>query len=145
MKALIKQILIQHWYFSLPTILLIAAFICYYFKSTVKSIIDDTLKREVNGKLHWSPTKLTMASAWWVVLWSYHYDLIKSGFNEFAFGTLTAVALGSKITDAVSKKLNPLVQPPPTMDTKTTETTITNNKMVKTETEKKDNDTTQEP
>jgi hypothetical protein len=59
-----------------------------------------------DGSYKWSRTSLTMATAWLAVLWSYHYCLIKYGFNEYAFGSLVAVALGVKVTDAWSKKLN---------------------------------------
>ena len=71
--------------------------------SVVNSIINDTLK--INGK--WSRTSLTMLTAWVSVLWSYHYDVIKNGFNETAFGLMLGVAVGVKVTDAWSKKLNP--------------------------------------
>lgn len=86
-------------------------------RGVLNSIVDDTLKREINGKRYWSPTKLTMASAWFIVVWSYIYDLIKNGFNETAFMVLTGVALGAKVTDAWSKKMNPLVQPKKNEDT----------------------------
>ena len=48
-----------------------------------------------------------MFTAWLVVLWSYHYDIIKNGFDSNAFSVMVCVALGSKITDAISKKINP--------------------------------------
>lgn len=69
------------------------------------------MKREIGGKLVWSATRLTMASAWFISIWSYHYDLIHNGFNQTAFDVLVLVALGTKITDAYSKKLNPGQQP----------------------------------
>lgn len=76
--------------------------------SFIKNIINDTLKRkDETGLLVWSRTSLTMASAWATVLWSYIHYTIKDGFNEAAFYALVGVALGAKVTDAVSKKLNP--------------------------------------
>lgn len=67
------------------------------------SIINDTLK--INGK--WSRTSLTMFTAWMAVLWSYVYDIVKTGFNYQAFLVMVVVATGIKVTDAWSKKLNP--------------------------------------
>lgn len=91
----------------------VAIFIVIKFKGFVQNLAEDTLKRKGEDRqMHWSPTKLTMFSAWVVVLYSYHYDLIKNGFNETAFMVLTGVALGAKVTDAWSKKMNPLVQAP---------------------------------
>ena len=77
----------------------------------VSAIIDDTLKRkDAEGILRFSRTSLTMFSAWVVVLWSYIHYTIKDGFNEAAFYALIGVALGSKVTDAWSKKLDPTVK-----------------------------------
>lgn len=74
----------------------------------INDIINDTLKRaDDNGVLRWSRTSLTMFTAWIAVLWSYHYALIKYGFNETAFGLVIGVALGAKVTDAWSKKMTP--------------------------------------
>ena len=72
------------------------------------AITVDTLKR--NGK--WSRTSLTMATAWAMCMISYVYDFIKNGLNLEAFGIFVGVALGAKVADAWSKKLDPLVQPP---------------------------------
>ena len=78
----------------------------------MRSIVEDTLKRkDQTGTLRWSATKLTMATAWFIALLSYVYDFIKNGFNFEAFLVLVGVALGSKVTDAWSKKIDPLVQP----------------------------------
>lgn len=68
----------------------------------IKEVSNDTLKRD--GK--WSRTSLTMATAWWASITVFLLDFFKNGFNEFAFGTMVAVALGSKISDALSNKLN---------------------------------------
>ena len=80
--------------------------------SFITAIIDDTLKRKdpVTGELVWSRTSLTMLSAWATVLWSYIHYTIKDGFNESAFYGLLGVALGAKVTDAWSKKLDPTVK-----------------------------------
>lgn len=76
--------------------------------SWVKDIINDTLKKkDAAGNLKFSRTSLTMASAWLVVVWSYIHFTIKDGFNEVSFGIMVSVALGAKITDAWSKKINP--------------------------------------
>lgn len=76
--------------------------------SWINEVINDTLKRPgADGKLKWSRTSLTMASAWLVVLWSYIHFTIKDGFNETSFSIMVGVALGVKVTDAWSKKINP--------------------------------------
>ena len=73
----------------------------------VNTLVNDTFKRE--GK--WSVTRLTMGTAWFACLYSYFYDLTKNGFNLEAFLILVGVALGAKVTDAYSKKLNPETPP----------------------------------
>lgn len=92
--------------------LLFGAAISILFKiksisSVANGIINDTLK--IDGK--WSRTSLTMLTAWVTVLWSYHYDVIRNGFNETAFGLMLSVAVGVKVTDAISKKINPQIKP----------------------------------
>lgn len=74
----------------------------------IQKIIDDTLK--VDGR--WSKTAIITASAWAVVLWSFHYDLIKNGFNITAWGFLLTVATGNKLVNAYSKKVDPTIVPP---------------------------------
>lgn len=68
-----------------------------------KKLVDDTLKKR--GK--WSTTLLTMASAWLIVIITYLIDFVKNGLNETTFGIMIGVALGSKITNAVSNKIDP--------------------------------------
>lgn len=68
----------------------------------IQDIINDTLKKD--GK--WSRTSLTMATAWWSVLSIYVIDYIRNGFRMEAFMIMVGVALGSKISDALSTKLN---------------------------------------
>ena len=73
------------------------------FPPLLKSIFNDTLK--VDGK--WSRTSLTMFTAWIASLHMAFYDLYKNGFRMEVFVTLVGVALGSKVTDSISKKINP--------------------------------------
>ena len=76
-----------------------------FFKFIVRvitAIVNDTLKGP-DGK--WSRTSLTMATAWWASLYVFIADFYLHGFNEFSFGIFASVALGSKISDAISKKM----------------------------------------
>lgn len=68
----------------------------------LSKIVNDTLKKD--GK--WSRTSLTMHTAWLSCLIAFFYDLFTSGFNEYAFYGMLSVALGSKVTDAWSNKIN---------------------------------------
>jgi hypothetical protein len=67
----------------------------------MSDIAHDTLTKD--GK--WSRTSLTMFTAWLFALAFATYDLIKNGFHFEVFLTLVGVALGSKIVDAHSKRL----------------------------------------
>lgn len=67
-----------------------------------KAIVNDTLKKD--GK--YSRTSLTMASAWFLVVVTYVYDFIRNGMHMEAFIIMVGVALGSKISDALSTRLN---------------------------------------
>lgn len=90
--------------------ILIVGFILWRLKvlgDIIAGIVNDTLKRD--GK--WSRTSFTMLTAWFAALSSYVYDFIKNGFNFEAFMVLVGVALGVKVTDAWSKKIDPLIQP----------------------------------
>lgn len=73
----------------------------------LKAILVDTLK--VDGR--WSRTSLTMFTAWIASLHMAYYDMYKNGFHMEVFLTLVGVALGSKVTDSISKKINPPVPP----------------------------------
>jgi hypothetical protein len=75
----------------------------FWFVNIVNKILSDTLKK--NGK--WSTTLLTMFTAWVAVLITYLVDFIKGGYklNETAFCIIVAVALGSKITNSLSNKI----------------------------------------
>lgn len=72
---------------------------CNFFNK----LFSDTLKKE--GK--WSTTLLTMATAWFACLLTYLIDFAKGGFklNETAFCLMLAVALGSKVANSVSNKI----------------------------------------
>lgn len=68
----------------------------------ISEIANDTLKRDNM----WSRTSLTMFTAWlWVIIIA-TVDYIKTGFHFEVWCTMVAVALGVKVTDAWSKKLN---------------------------------------
>ena len=67
----------------------------------MKQIIEDTLKK--NGK--WSRTSLTMFSAWLIVVTMVFFDLYKEGFRFDVFVTMVGVALGSKLTDSIGKRV----------------------------------------
>jgi hypothetical protein len=69
--------------------------------SLVADIANDTLKKD--GK--WSRTSLTMFSAWLCAIVFALYDLNKNGFHFEVFLTFVGVALGSKLVDAQSKRL----------------------------------------
>lgn len=73
-----------------------------YTVSLISEIANDTLKRD--GL--WSRTSLTMFTAWiWVIIIA-SVDYCKSGFKFEVWCTMVAVALGVKVTDAWSKKIN---------------------------------------
>lgn len=89
-------------------------FLSNMFPPLLKAILNDTLK--VDGK--WSRTSLTMFTAWLASLHMAYYDMYKNGFHMEVFLTLVGVALGSKVTDSISKKINPVQTstPPPQPD-----------------------------
>lgn len=103
MKAIFENIWIILIAGGLIGLSILFLFRIKYISNTANSIINDTLKRD--GK--WSPTRLTMFTAWVTAIWSYHYDVIKNGFDYQAFLVMVGVALGAKVTDAWSKKINP--------------------------------------
>lgn len=67
----------------------------------LNDIINDTLKRD--GK--WSRTSLTMATAWFAVLFTYAWDFCVEGFRMDAFTVMVGVALGVKWVDSKSKQI----------------------------------------
>ena len=71
----------------------------------VKNLTRDTLKKKVEGGYRWSRTSLTMFSAWLIAVYMVIFDLYKEGFRYDVFVTMVGVALGSKLTDSISKKM----------------------------------------
>jgi len=69
--------------------------------SLFSQITNDTLKKE--GKF--SRTSLTMFTAWFFALSFALFDFIDKGLRFDVWVTLVGVALGSKLTDAYSKKI----------------------------------------
>jgi len=70
-------------------------------KNIITQIINDTLKKE--GKF--SRTSLTMFSAWFASLVMSTIDFAFNGLRFDVWCVLVGVALGSKITDSFSKKI----------------------------------------
>ena len=70
-------------------------------KRHLTSLINDTLKKD--GK--WSRTSLTMFSAWKLVIFMVIFDLYKEGFRYDVFVTMVGVALGTKLTDSIGKRV----------------------------------------
>ena len=70
-------------------------------KRHIIALINDTLKKD--GK--WSRTSLTMFSAWNLVSFMVIFDLYKEGFRYDVFVTMVGVALGTKLTDSVGKRI----------------------------------------
>lgn len=62
-----------------------------------------SLKR--NGK--YSPTLLTMFTAWVTAMGIAWIDFFQSGFRSETFWAFVSIGAGIKITDAISKKLTP--------------------------------------
>jgi len=75
-------------------------------KHIIKQLVQDTLMKYEGDRLRYSRTSLTMFSAWLLVIYMTVYDLYKEGFRYDVFATMVAVALGTKITDSFSKKIN---------------------------------------
>jgi uncharacterized membrane protein YjjP (DUF1212 family) len=76
----------------------------FWIYTILGKLASDTLKKE--GK--WSTTLLTMFTAWMAVLVTYLIDFAKNDFklNETAFGIMVVIALGSKITNSFSNKID---------------------------------------
>jgi len=71
------------------------------------NIINDTLKKKLeDGSARWSRTSLTMFSAWITVLATAVTDYCKHGLRYDVWIALVAVALGSKISNSLSERLN---------------------------------------
>ena len=73
----------------------------------IRDIINDTLKKKTSdGVVRWSRTSLTMFSAWIISILMAAQHQIKNGFDYQVFLTFVVVAGGTKISDAISQKLN---------------------------------------
>jgi len=70
-------------------------------KKHLTNLINDTLKKD--GK--WSRTSLTMFSAWKLVIFMVIFDLYKEGFRYDVFATMVGIALGTKLTDSIGKRV----------------------------------------
>jgi hypothetical protein len=70
-------------------------------KRHIIELVNDTLKKD--GK--WSRTSLTMFSAWKLVIFMVIFDLYKEGFRYDVFVTMVGVALGTKLTDSIGKRV----------------------------------------
>ena len=70
-------------------------------KRHIIALVNDTLKKD--GK--WSRTSLTMFSAWKLVIFMVIFDLYKEGFRYDVFVTMVGVALGTKLTDSIGKRV----------------------------------------
>jgi Na+/proline symporter len=107
------QTIITYVGLGLFTIILLFALV--KIKDTIKmlsDIADDTLKKpDKKGVLKWSRTSLTMFTAWVVSIYMAMYDMYNHGFKYEVFLAFVGVALGSKIADGFSKKLDPTVGP----------------------------------
>lgn len=75
-------------------------------KIPLKDLVNDTLKKyDENGVLRFSRTSLTMFSAWLIAVFMALVDFTFSGFRLDVWMTFVGVALGTKITDSLSKKI----------------------------------------
>lgn len=71
----------------------------------MRRVLRDTLMKLEDGKFRYSRTSLTMFSAWLIVVYMVIYDLYKEGFRYDVFVTMVSVALGTKLTDSIGKKI----------------------------------------
>ena len=76
-------------------------------KNPFTNIINDTLKKKLeDGSTRWSRTSLTMFSAWVTATVMAIADYCKHGLRYDVWLALVAVALGSKISNSLSERLN---------------------------------------
>ena len=71
-------------------------------KKTFNKIVRDTLMK----KGVYSRTSLTMFSAWFLAYVMASVDFFYNGLRYDVWLTLVGVALGSKLTDSISKKIH---------------------------------------
>jgi hypothetical protein len=74
-------------------------------RELIKALTRDTLQKKVEGEYKWSRTSLTMFTAWLIVIYMVFFDLYKEGFRYDVFVTMVGVALGSKLTDSIGKRV----------------------------------------
>lgn len=75
-------------------------------KIPFNELVNDTLKKyDEKGVLRFSRTSLTMFSAWLIAVLMAVLDFIFNGFRLDVWMTFVGVALGTKITDSLSKKI----------------------------------------
>jgi len=70
-------------------------------KAVLKELLSDTLKKE--GK--WSRTSLTMFTSFAICVLVGLIDFFAHGYNSEVFFGFLSVAVGSKISDAFSRKI----------------------------------------
>ena len=71
-------------------------------KTVLKELFSDTLKKD--GK--WSRTSLTMLTSFSICVLVGLIDFCVRGYNSEVFFGFLSVAVGSKISDAFSKKIH---------------------------------------
>ncbi len=114
--------------------LLFIFYVLRKFSEQVSIFVQDTLKeKQLDGTWKWSKTALTMASAWYSVLFAFFFELLKKGFDIESFLIMACVGTGIPIASAYAKKINPLVQAP--VSTQTSETKVTADTIKQTETQ----------
>jgi hypothetical protein len=94
--------------------------------SIIKEIIHDTLKKpDEKGVWRFTRTSLTMFSAWVVAIVMASYDAYVHGVKFEVLSLFVGVALGSKVMDGWSKKLDPtIVAPTPKPESVITKTPV---------------------
>jgi hypothetical protein len=106
-----KGVDLYHLYIILATVTAVAISAFIIWRSTILynlacQIANDTLKKEKDdGSLRYAGDKLTMFSAWIVVLGSYIVYQIRVGFDFNAWLILVGVAIGIKSSDAAAKRI----------------------------------------
>jgi hypothetical protein len=76
--------------------------------ATLNEMFCQTMKTK-EGK--WSLIRIMMGIAFACAMYGYIFDIYKNGFNDYAFTVLLVFGATGKLTDALSKKVNPLVNP----------------------------------
>ena len=78
----------------------------YLAIALLSEVANDTLKKDDGkGFTRWSRTSLTMFSAWLITCYIALSDFHKHGFNGEVFIAFSTIAVGVKITDAISKRI----------------------------------------